>query len=155
MVTHEAFLTRLFNSWFGPLGNFLLAIFGIHADDRRHPWGDFIVMQLLVAAIMVVLFLILRSRLSVARPGILQQLFELIHGFVGETAEDQVGHEGRRHVVLFETLFIFILISNLLGIVPQFMSPTQAVYVPCGIAILSFLYYNITGITNQGVWHYT
>ena len=149
MVTHEAFLTRLFNTWFGGFGNSLLGIFGLHAEDSQHPWADFIVMQLLVAVIMVLLFLLLRSRLSATKPGTLQQLFEIVHGFIGETADDQIGHEGRKHVVLFETLFIFILISNLLGIIPQFMSPTQAVYVPCGMAILAFLYYNIQGLRHN------
>ena len=155
MVTREAFLTRLFNSQFSDLGNSILGMFGLRADDPRQPWADFIVMQLVVALIMVLLFLLLRSRLSVTKPGTLQHVFELIHGFVGETADDQVGHEGRKHVVLFETLFIFILISNLLGIVPQFMSPTQAVYVPCGMAILAFLYYNYIGFKRQGAWKYT
>ena len=155
MVTREAFLTRLFNSQFGSLGNSILGMFGLRADEPKEPWADFIVMQLVVALIMLLLFLVMRSRLSVSKPGILQQIFELIHGFVVETADDQVGHEGRKHVVLFETLFIFILISNLLGIVPQFMSPTQAVYVPCGMAILAFLYYNIIGFRKQGVWKYT
>ncbi len=155
MVTREAFLTRLFNSQFAGPGNSILGMFGLRADDPQHPWADFIVMQLVVALIMVLLFLLLRSRLSVTKPGALQHVFELIHGFVGETADDQVGHEGRKHVVLFETLFIFILISNLLGIVPQFMSPTQAVYVPCGMAILAFLYYNYIGFKRQGAWKYT
>jgi F-type H+-transporting ATPase subunit a len=155
MVTREAFLTRLFNTWFPGAGNSLLSIFGLHADNPKEPWADFIVMQMVVALIMIVLFLIMRSRLSVTKPGILQQIFELIHGFVGDTADEQVGHDGRKHVVLFETLFIFILLSNLIGIVPQFVSPTQAIYVPCGMAILAFLYYNIVGLRKQGPWHYT
>jgi F-type H+-transporting ATPase subunit a len=155
MVTHEAFLTRLFNTWFAGPGNSLLAIFGQHAENPQEPWADYIVMQLLVAVIMLVLFMILKSSLSVTKPGTLQQIFEIIHGFVGDAAEGEIGHDGRKHVVLFETLFIFILISNLIGVIPQFMSPTQAVFVPCGMAILAFLYYNIVGIRKQGAWHYT
>jgi F-type H+-transporting ATPase subunit a len=156
MVTREALLTRLFNSWIPGLGNSLLAIFGIKADDPGHPWADFIVMQIVVALLMILLFLLMRASLSVTKPGTLQQLFELVHGFVGETADDQVGHhEGRKHIVLFETLFVFILLSNLIGIIPGFVSPTQAVFVPCGMAILAFLYYNIVGLRKQGFWHYT
>ena len=153
MVTREAFLTRLFNSLFAGQGNAILGMFGLRADDPKQPWADFIVMQMVVALIMVLLFLILRSRLSVTKPGTMQHVFESIHGFICETADDQVGHEGRKHIVFFETLFIFILISNLLGIVPQFVSPTQAVYVPCGMAILAFLYYNIQGF-RHGVGKY-
>ena len=134
MTSHEALLTQLFNKYLAGLGNSLLTLFGQQTSDT--PWADHIVMQLLVALIMIVLFLILRSRLSVDKPGKLQHIFELIHGFVSEQAEDQVGHhEGRHHVVLFETLFIFLLLANLIGIVPQFVSPTQFVYVPAGCAL--------------------
>ncbi|HVW83368.1 MAG TPA: F0F1 ATP synthase subunit A [Bryobacteraceae bacterium] len=155
MTTHEAWLTQLFNHYLAGPGNALLALFHLTAADPKEPWADFIVMQLLVAAIMIVLFLILRSRLSVDKPGKLQHLFELIHGFVVEQAEDQVGHhEGRHHVVLFETLFIFLLLANLIGIVPQFVSPTQAVYVPAGCALVAFLYYNIVGLKKNGPLKY-
>ncbi|MEP6715649.1 MAG: F0F1 ATP synthase subunit A, partial [Terriglobia bacterium] len=119
MITHEAWLTHIFNTYLAGLGNWLLALFHQTATDAKEPWADFIVMQLVVAAIMIVLFLILRASLSVDKPGKLQHVFEMIHNFVNETADDQVGHHGRRHVVLFETLFIFLLLANLIGIVPQ------------------------------------
>src|SRR5580704_6091532 len=147
MTTHEAFLTQLFNLYLAGLGNRLLALFGQTADDVKMPWADHIVMQLLVALIMIALFLILRARLSVDKPGKLQHIFELIHGFIGEQSEEQVGHhEGRHHVVLFETIFIFLLLANLIGVIPQFTSPTQAIYVPAGCALVAFLYYNIIGL---------
>lgn len=154
MITHEAWLTHLCNSYLAGLGNWLLALFHLTAADPKEPWADFIVMQLVVAVIMIVLFLVLRSRLSVDKPGKLQHVFELIHAFVVEQAEDQVGHDGRHHVVIFETLFIFLLLANLIGIVPQFMSPTQAVYVPAGCALIAFLYYNWVGIRKNGPFRY-
>jgi F-type H+-transporting ATPase subunit a len=154
MITHETWLTHIFNTYFAGLGNALLALFNLTATDPKEPWADFIVMQLVVALIMIVLFLILRSSLSVDKPGKLQHVFEMIHSFIVDQAEDQVGHDGRHHVVLFETLFIFLLLSNLIGIVPQFMSPTQAVYVPAGCALIAFLYYNIVGLKKNGPLKY-
>lgn len=155
MNTHEAWLTQIFNRFLAGPGNALLALFHQTAADPQNPWADFIVMQLVVAVIMIVLFLILRSRLSVDKPGTLQHLFELIHGFVGETADDQVGHhEARHHIVIFETLFIFILIANLIGVVPTFVSPTQIVYVPCGLALVAFAYYNYVGLVKNGPLKY-
>jgi len=149
MITHETWLAKLFNTYLAGLGNSILSLFHLTATDPKEPWADFIVMQLLVAFIMIVLFLILRSRLSVTKPGKLQHTFELVHGFVTEQAEDQVGHDGHHHIVLFETLFIFLLLANLIGIVPGFMSPTQAVYVPAGCALLAFLYYNFVGLAKH------
>jgi F-type H+-transporting ATPase subunit a len=151
MITHEVWLTRLFNTYLAGLGNWLLALFGLTASDPAQPWADFIVMQTLVAAIMIVLFVFLRRGLSVDKPGKLQHFFEIVHGFISGQAEEQVGHDGRHHVVLFETLFIFILISNLIGIIPLFMSPTQIVYVPAGCALVAFLYYNIIGLKKNGL----
>jgi F-type H+-transporting ATPase subunit a len=145
-MTHETWLAQLFNHYLAGPGNAILAIFHQTAADPKEPWADYIVMQLLVAVIMIVLFLALRTRLSVTKPGKLQHTMELVHGFIKDQADDQVGHhDAHHHVLVFETLFIFLLLSNLLGIVPGFMSPTQTVYVPAGCALLAFLYYNIVG----------
>jgi F-type H+-transporting ATPase subunit a len=154
MVTHEAWLTKLFNAYLGDWGNWLLALFHQKADNPAEPWADFMVMQLLVAVIIVALFAILRSRLSVEKPGAMQHVFELVHGFVGDEAESQVGHDGHKHVVLFETLFVFLLLANLIGIVPGFVSPTQVIYVPVGCALIAFLYFNWVGIRKKGVGKY-
>jgi F-type H+-transporting ATPase subunit a len=154
MVTHEAFLTKLFNSWFGGLGNSLLALFGMKADNPAEPWADFMVMQLLVAVLLILLFAVLRARLSVDKPGALQHIFELIHNFVAGEAEGQVGHDGHKHTLIFETLFIFLLCANLIGLIPGFVSPTQVIYVPAGCALVAFLYFNIAGMRKQGIGKY-
>jgi F-type H+-transporting ATPase subunit a len=154
MSTHEAWLTKLFNEYFAGLGNSLLALLRQKADNPAEPWADYIVMQLLVAAILIALFAILRSRLSVEKPGGMQHIFELIHGFVTGEAEGQIGHDGHRHVVLFETLFVFLLVCNLIGLIPGFVSPTQIIYVPVGCALLAFLYYNVVGLQKNGLVKY-
>jgi F-type H+-transporting ATPase subunit a len=154
MISHETWLAKLFNTYLAGFGNALLALFHQTATNPKEPWADFIVMQILIAVIMIALFLVLRAGLSVDKPGKLQHLFELIHGFVLEQADDQVGHDGHHHIVLFETLFVFLLLANLIGIVPGFMSPTQAVYVPAGCALVAFLYYNIVGLKKNGPLKY-
>ena len=154
MVTHEAWLTQLFNTWLAGPGNALLALFGQKAANPAEPWADFIVMQILVAVIMIVMFAILRGSLSVDKPGTLQQCFELVHGFIGGESDENIGHDGHKHVVLFETMFVFLLLANLIGIIPGFVSPTQVIYVPVGCALISFLYFNIVGIQKQGLGKY-
>jgi len=154
MNTHEAWLTQLFNKYLAGVANALLAVFHLTAADPNAPWADFIVMQLVVAVIIVLLFLLLRGGLSVDKPGKMQHLFELVHGFVVDTAEDQVGHGGRDYVVMFETIFVFLLIANLLGTIPGFISPTQFVSVPAGCALLAFLYYNWVGLRKNGPLKY-
>ena len=143
--THELWLTRLFNHYIPGVGNAILSLFHIVAGNPAKPWENFIVMQIMVVAIIVVLFAFLRSQLSVEAPGKLQLTFEAIYGFFLKQTNEYIQH-GEKHIPIFGTLFIFILFSNLIGIVPGLESPTQIVYVPCGCALLAVLYYNIQGI---------
>jgi F-type H+-transporting ATPase subunit a len=154
-MTHDAWLTKLFNTHLAGAGNALLGLFGQTAENAREPWADHVVMEILVAILLVALLFFLRARLSVERPGITQHIFEIIRDFVMGEADDQVGHDGHRHVTLFMALFLFILMGNLIGLIPGFISPTQAIYVPAGCAIVAFIYYNIVGLKKNGLWKYT
>jgi F-type H+-transporting ATPase subunit a len=155
MVTHEAWLTKLFNAYLAGPGNALLALFHQKAENPNEPWADFIVMQILVAVLIMLALLVLRSRLSVTKPGALQHVFEVIREFIHEQAHDQIGHDSDRHILIFTTLFVFILAANLIGVIPGFVSPTQSHYVPAGCALLAFLYYNLAGLRKNGFWKYT
>jgi F-type H+-transporting ATPase subunit a len=154
MPEHEIWLTRLFNDHLAGLGNTILNTFGVHASHPDRPWVNFITMQLLVAAIIVVLFLVLRTRLSVDKPSHTQQVFEVIYEFLRGESQDQVGHDAHKYMGYFATIFIFILFSNLIGIIPGFESPTMAPSVPAGCALATFVYYNLMGIRANGILQY-
>jgi F-type H+-transporting ATPase subunit a len=152
MHPHEIWLERLFNDHLPALGNFFLSLVGLPAQPR--PWADYIVMELVVALIIMVLFAILRPRLSADNPGTLQHTFEVIRDFVFKESEDAVGHSGPRYLVFFGTLFLFILFCNLIGIVPGFKSPTMSPSVPVGCALATFCFYNLMGLREQGFGKY-
>jgi len=154
MPEHEIWLTRLFNDYLAGLGNWLLALVRVHAENPARPWANFITMQLLVAAIIIVVFAYLRPRLSMDRPGKTQHTFEVIYTFLHGEANDNIGHEGPRFLPFLGTLFIFILFCNLIGIIPGFESPTMNPSVPAGCAVLVFVYYNFMGFKQQGVFKY-
>jgi F-type H+-transporting ATPase subunit a len=145
----EIWITKTFNDHLAGLGNSILRLVGILADAR--PWTNFMTMQILVVLIIIVLFAVLRSRLSAERPGKFQQTFELVYEFIQDQTNDLVGHHGHRYMAFFGTLFIFVLIANLIGIVPGLESPTMYYYVPAGCAIATFLYYNGAGIKAVGL----
>jgi F-type H+-transporting ATPase subunit a len=148
MYPSELWITKLFNEYLAGVGNALLGLVGRPAEAS--PWADFIVMQIVVAVLLMLLFAVLRPRLSSDRPGIIQQICELIYGFVNEQAEEQVGHEGHKYVHFFATIFIFILVANLIGLIPCFESPTMNVPVTCGCAMATFFYYHLVGIQANG-----
>jgi len=154
MPEHEIWLTRLFNDNLAGMGNSVLSLVHAHAENPARPWTNFITMQILVAAIILVLFAVLRPRLSMDRPGKTQHLFEVIYTFLRGEAHDNIGHDGPRFLPFIGTLFIFILFCNLIGIIPGFESPTMNPSVPAGCALLVFLYYNFMGFKQQGFAKY-
>lgn len=153
-MEHEIAITRLFNDYLAGAGNSILALVGVHAHNPARPWTNFITMQLLVAAIMIVLFALLKPRLSMDKPGLLQHLFEAIYNFIRGEAKSNIGHHYHGHVAFLGTIFLFVLFSNLIGIIPGFESPTMFPYVPAGLAIAAFLYYNVAGMREQGIGKY-
>jgi|SRR5579872_5403670 len=154
MPEHEIWLTRLFNDHLASLGNSILSLAHVQAENPARPWANFITMQILVAVIIIVLFALLRPRLSMDRPGKLQHIFEVIYSFLRGEANDNIGHEGPRFLPFLGTLFIFILFCNLIGIIPGFESPTMNPSVPAGCALLVFVYYNFMGFKQQGIGKY-
>jgi F-type H+-transporting ATPase subunit a len=149
----ELWITALFNRFLAtPLNVFLNAI-GHPAADPAHPWQNWIAMEILVVAIIVVLFAVLRSRLSVENPGNFQLTFEGIYKFVTGQTDDAVEH-GRKYAPFFGALFVFILFMNLIVVIPGFESPTMTPAVPLGLAVAVFLYYHWMGLREQGVGRY-
>jgi|SRR5664279_950541 F-type H+-transporting ATPase subunit a len=152
MPESELWVTKMFNDYLPGAGNAALRLVGMHAQER--PWADFVVMQILVVLLLMVVFAMLRSRLSADRPGKLQHTFELFYEFVKGQAEDQVGHAAHHYLAFFGTIFLFILTSNLIGLIPCFESPTMSPSVTAGCAMATFAYYNLAGLIAQGPLRY-
>ena len=151
-MERELWLTRIFNDHLAGLGNSLAGLVGVHSEPR--PWANFVVMEILVAAIIVVVFALLRPRLSVDRPGGFQHTFEVVYDFLHGQTKELMPHHGTPYMGFFGTLFIFILFMNLIGIVPGFESPTQNPSVPLGCAVATFIYYNLVGVQANGIFQY-
>jgi F-type H+-transporting ATPase subunit a len=149
----QLWITHIFNRYLAGVGNAVLDQVHI-AHNPKAPWANFVCMELLVAAFIVVLFAILRPRLSSDNPGKLQHTFELVYQFLHGESEEQVGHSGPHYIAYFGTIFIFILFMNLIGVVPGFESPTMSPAVPLGCAAATFLYYNIMGFRANGAGKY-
>jgi F-type H+-transporting ATPase subunit a len=148
---HELWFTALLNQTFAGPANQILSLVGIHAHDPAKPWTNFMAMQILVALIFLAVFGLLRASLSMAKPGVLQQFFEVVYEFLADQAHGFIGHDWKRHMPIVCLLFFFILFSNLLGIIPGFESPTMSYYVPCGCALLVLIYYNVQGFKENGI----
>jgi F-type H+-transporting ATPase subunit a len=147
---HELAITALFNEYLAGPANAILGVLGIKAEHPNHPWENWLVMELLVVALIMITVAMLRGRLSAENPGPLQHVFELIYQFIVNTIEEVGVHHGERFIYYVGTIFVFILSMNLIGLIPGLDSPTNYIYVTVGLAIPTFLYYNVVGFGDHG-----
>ena len=85
------------------------------------------------------------GRLS-ARNG-LEMFVEIFSSIV----EGVLGHHGRKYVPLYGTFFLFIVTSNLCGLIPGFLPPTSNINVTLALGATSFVMYNYYGFRAHGV----
>jgi F-type H+-transporting ATPase subunit a len=153
-LVHQLPFTALLNRFLaGPVDALLNAV-GVHPQHPETPISNAVAMQVLVVGILFLLFLAVRSRLSVESPGSLQLTFEGLHTWMTGESSQIIGHHNEPYVPFLVVIFMFVLACNLLGLVPGFESPTAVPAVPLGIAICAFCYYNWMGIRKQGPLSY-
>jgi len=84
-------------------------------------------------------------------PSRFQNFMEAIIGGFDALLNDTMGHEGRRFFPLIATIGLFILTSNLLGLVPGFGSPTANLNTNASMALIVFVITHYVGIRIHGV----
>jgi F-type H+-transporting ATPase subunit a len=115
--------------------------------------GDHVFYAWIVMAILVAVSLAATRRLQLAPRG-LQNFMEVVLEQFLTMLEEVIGHDGRRYLPLIATLGLFILTSNLLGLIPGLMAPTANMYTTIPCAVVVFLYYHYLGIRKHGVVGY-
>ncbi len=111
---------------------------------------DAIVYTWLVMAILVVLSLLVRSKMQLI-PGRLQNFMELVIGSIEKMIVDNIGEKGKPFYPLIATLALFILVCNLIGLIPGFYPPTANLNTPVACAIIVFLTTHIVGLKQHGI----
>src|SRR5258708_20695216 len=122
--------TEILNRLLGGPVTALLRAIHIEPKYPQQPITNSFAMELLVFAFLLILFILLRSRLSVESPGGLQHAFEGVEGFVLSQSREIIGHHSEPYTPFFAIVFIFILVCNLIGLIPVFDSPTGLPIVP-------------------------
>lgn len=136
---------------FDPLARML----GYQLNQGHHAVPDHIVMILLIALGMTGFAWWLRGRLSVDNPGRTQHILEVVMEAIQGLMKEVIGKKGtERYVPLIATLGSYILLGNVLGLVPGFLSPTSNLNVTASCAICVFFYYNYHGIRKHGLMKY-
>ncbi|HEY8185465.1 MAG TPA: F0F1 ATP synthase subunit A [Pyrinomonadaceae bacterium] len=125
------------------------AVFGPYTPENAIPW--YTVMFVIACILSVVIIWILKGQLSEEEPGYGQQTLEVGVLAVREMLEDIIGPHGLQYFPVVMTFAVLILVSNLMGLFPLFMSPTAATSVTFALGLSSFLYYNWIGIKENGI----
>jgi F-type H+-transporting ATPase subunit a len=82
-------------------------------------------------------------------------LFEVFITMLMSLMHDIIGKDYKRYVPMVGTLALFILFSNLLGLIPGFISPTDNLNTTIGCGLIVFLYFNYHGLRVHGISHIT
>lgn len=148
-------VTRLINLIFGKPAAALLALLHIKPSNAEYPIPNHIAMELVVFALSIAFFLWLKKRMSADRPGATQQCMEFVLSNpmgvgVKDLLDDIVGHGADKHLALLGSISVFVLICNLIGLVPGLSAPTADKSIPLACATIVFLYYNFQGIVHHG-----
>ena len=172
-ATHHApIIVQFVNHWFGepvyrfqvtytkPIWDKFLAKFGTSAEaafgpytpETAIPW--YTVMFFIACILSVVIIWILKGKLSESEPGGGQQTLEVSVLAVRSMIEDIIGPHGLKYFPVVMTFAVLILVSNLMGLFPLFMSPTAATSVTFALGLSSFLYYNYIGIKENGLFNH-
>ncbi len=110
-----------------------------------------------LAAVLVAVFFYLSARRAAVVPGKLQFAGEGVYGFVRNgVARDVIGdHDFLKYVPYLVTLFTFILVNNVFGIIPFIQFPTMSrIAFPAVLAIITWLVFNYIGIRRRGLVSY-
>jgi F-type H+-transporting ATPase subunit a len=100
---------------------------------------------------MLALFSFLATRRVSILPGRFQNVMEVIVEGIDTFLTDTMGPEGRKFFPLIATLGIYILTSNLLGLIPGFESPTANLNTTVSMAVVVFAMTHIVGIRVHGI----
>jgi F-type H+-transporting ATPase subunit a len=153
-MPEQLWFTEVLNHAFAGPVDALLNAFHVHPKNPAAPIPNAVAMQILVVIFLLVFFLVVRSRLSVDNPGPVQHIMEGAQGFIAGLAHEMIGHGYEKYLPFLTTLGLYILVCNLIGLVPGFESPTAVPYVPLGCALVTWFYYHIQGIRANGALGY-
>ena len=104
-----------------------------------------------IAVVVATVFLVLGMRRSDIVPGRWQAAVELSYDFIAGLLRDTVGAEGRKYFPIIFTLFMFVLLGNLLGMVPYSFTFTSHIVVTFAMAIMIFIGVTILGFARHGM----
>ncbi len=105
---------------------------------------------MVIAVVFSTVFFTLAMRQKAVVPNRMQAFAEIMYGFIANMIRDNIGVKGRQYFPLIFTLFIVVLLGNMLGMIPYSFTYTSHILVTAVLAFLIFLTVMIVGIFKHG-----
>jgi F-type H+-transporting ATPase subunit a len=108
-------------------------------------------LYMVIAVLLIALLLVGATSGRSLVPGRMQSLAELSYEFVATTIRSTAGSEGMRFFPLVFSLFMFILVANIVGLVPYTFTITSHIIITVSLALLVFLTVLVYGFAKNGL----
>jgi F-type H+-transporting ATPase subunit a len=115
--------------------------------------ADHVLYTWIVMAVLIALSFAASRRLERVPRGA-QNAMEMVLEQILALLDDVIGHGGRRYLPLIATLGLFILTSNLMGLIPGLIAPSGNLNTTAACAIIVFLTYHVIGVRKVGIVAY-
>ncbi len=126
---------------------------GVHPLWHLYGWtfhSDTLISAWIVSAVLIAFAIFIRAVIKI-RPGLLQSTVELGAENLNGMLVERIGEKGRKYFPYVATLFLFILTSNWLGILPlDLKPPTADLNTTAGLAILTIILVQVFGMIEKG-----
>ena len=103
-----------------------------------------------IAVLCLVALLVLGTSKRSIIPSRIQSVAEVFYSFIYNMVEEVTGHAGVKYFPYVMTLFMFIFLSNMLGLIPMSFSTTSHIAVTATLALMVFLTVTIVGFVRKG-----
>ncbi|MCK5163751.1 MAG: F0F1 ATP synthase subunit A [Desulfobacula sp.] len=124
----------------------LFGIFGMEEWAAANPQ----VTYMWLAMIILIFFGWLAGKSVSMVPKTAQNVFETLISGLEEFMVTVTGEEGRKSYPLVLTIFLFVLLGNLMGLVPAFFPPTANINTTLGLALIAVLWSHVIGVQQHG-----
>ena len=121
--------------------------------NENLPITDTLLASWLLVILLILFAYILKKRLKIV-PGRIQAAVEIILAFVESQIESMLPGKGRKFLPFIGTIFIFVGVSTVFGLIPGLVNPTGDINTTLGMALMVFLYSQYLGIKRKGVGTY-
>ena len=140
----------MWKSFFARFGTTPEKVFGgEYSAENAIPW--YTIMFVIACILTMFIIRLFKGKLSEDDPRPGQMTLEAGFIAIKDMVASIIGEHGYRHLPVVATFGVLILVSNLMGQFPLFMSPTASVNVTYALGISSFVYYNYVGISENGL----